>query len=161
MKNVEASEELFLQAIALCSAHFPHSLAYADSLSNLALLYESVEKVRAAEELYLQAVSLYSARFPRDLYYADCLYHLALLYESMNSERAEEFYLKAIALYSVDFPLDHTYAHALYRHGNLLKSRGLKAEAIAAIEKSLQVFIHNKSQEKIAACKSELRQLSY
>ena len=78
----------------------------------------------------------------------------------MNKGRAvEEQQLKAITIFSTHYPYHQEYIVCLYLYGDLLRSSGRKAKAITILEAVLQLCIHEKEQEMITRCQSELQQL--
>jgi len=77
----------------------------------------------------------------------------------MNVEAADENYLKAITIYSAHFPNTTNYAICLCNYGNLLLSRGRRAEAVTRLEAALQLFLHQNNQDGANRCQSVLQQL--
>ena len=130
MSKEERTLQIYLQAVALFSVHFPHTLQYADCLNNIANLYSDMKKADTAKKHYLQAIALYSVHFSHTLEYADCLNNLTVLYSDMKKqvEAAEVHFSKAISLYSTHFPSTLNYTNCLHNFGDFLKSRGHRAD---------------------------------
>lgn len=62
-KHLEAEKHL-IHAIQLLSAHFPHSLEYANSLINLGVLYKNMQRHLEAKEQHCKAIQLFSMYYP-------------------------------------------------------------------------------------------------
>ncbi|WP_013630017.1 CHAT domain-containing protein [Rubinisphaera brasiliensis] len=106
--------------------------AYATSLSNLALLYESMGDYARAEPLYIQARDIRKNVYGEDHpTYATSLSNLASLYKSMGHyARAEPLYIQARDIRKNVYGEDHpTYAISLSGLAELCNEMGDYAQA--------------------------------
>ena len=132
------------------------STEYANALSNLAMLYFSLDSVGLAQKYYEKALVLFSNQaetLPKG--YALAVYSLANIYiEKGQQTKADSLYTKLIHMYDQLQAQSWYYAGALYNKALLTGTH--QAVAQQMLEKALQIF-----REEQATNRSEYAQVLY
>ena len=153
-----AEKALALRRAVLGEKH----TAYAESLNNLAVLYQAQSLPAKAEPLFVEALAVRKVSLgEKHPAYADSLHNLALLYQSQGEHaKAEPLYMEALAIRKAALGEKHPrYAISLNNLASAYSGQGFHAKAGPLLKEA--IGISEDHLEQTAATQSESGQLTH